>query len=186
VPVYEQTAARKPRVRLAEWSGPLQALEGGGLGGFERMRVRMRLLDWWSGSRREATRAVAEARAFRRQISRELARALRLGQPFAVIALEQRGSSAGAALGRLATALRGRMRATDAVGWLGAHELGLLLRYTSSVDALALAQEIRQEFDEPAGPQVRCTVFCHPPPALQNETKSEAARVEPAAEQCAS
>jgi hypothetical protein len=148
--------------------------------------MRMRLLGWWSDFRRKATDAVEEVPVFRRQIAHEFARASRLGRPFAVIAFEQFDSGADASLGELVTALRRRMRTTDAVGWLGTHELGLLLRFTSSADALALAQQIQLALDERVGSKVCCTVFCHPPPALQSGTHNDATCGETAPEQCAS
>src|SRR5688572_15910255 len=103
-----------------------------------RMRVRSSLWSRWArrsgaaNERRHLADLVEAEAAFRRRLSLEVERASRLDRPFAVIAFGRGDAVSRSELSRLAAMLRGRLRATDAVGWLGAHELGLLLRYTTS------------------------------------------------------
>ena len=137
----------------------------------------------WRGDERLQLDEVEEAPAFRRRLALEVERASRLGRPFAVIAFGRGDAVARSELSRLAAPMRERLRATDAVGWLGAHELGLLLRFTTNADAVALAEKICAVLDAGGAPRLHCTVFAFPPAALQSAIgteASEAASAEPA------
>jgi GGDEF domain-containing protein len=77
-------------------------------------------------------------------------------------------------LSRLAAPLLEQLRATDAIGWLGGHELGLLLRYTTSADAVAVAEKFCALLDAGGAPRLHCTVFAFPPAAFQSAIGPEA------------
>jgi hypothetical protein len=159
------------------------------------MRVPSRVRSQWArwsgsiskrsnpGGVEEAPGGIEETLVFRQRLALEVERASRLGRPFAVIALGRGGHVDRSELSRLAAPLQARLRATDTLGWLGPHELGLLLRYTSSEDAVGVAEEICVLLDARGAPALHCTVFAFPPAALQSaiDTRaSKSARAEPA------
>lgn len=130
------------------------------------MQMRSVLGSWGWSSKRDQTGSAERAVAFRERLVGELARASRLGEPTALIAFASEDRSSEERLVRLAEELGPRIRVTDEIGWLGPGELGVLLRFTSGCDAVALAEMICARFDAAGVPAPHCTVYAHPPPGM--------------------
>jgi len=109
------------------------------------------------------SRSVLGAQGFRAVLRRERARSNRYGQPFVVLGFVPRTPDEGAPgrLDRLAQALSRRVRTTDVLGQIEAHELGLLLRHTSVTQARRLALTLLSELGE--GLDLHCTIYPYPP-----------------------
>lgn len=114
-----------------------------------------------SGTSSGAEEFLLTAAEFRGALARERELSDRSGEPFALLVLELRGlahAHVAAAIG----AISRRVRATDVLGWIDEHRLGLLLRYASVEDALRVANDVRARAG--AGPgELSCTVHGHPP-----------------------
>jgi lipopolysaccharide/colanic/teichoic acid biosynthesis glycosyltransferase len=98
----------------------------------------------------------------RRILERERARADRTGEPLSLVAFTARTPEPDRTTPTLvARALRGRLRATDDVGWLDDHQIGVVLPTTPAAGAWKVADDVCLEFPKDVPPPV-CTVYTYP------------------------
>ncbi len=97
------------------------------------------------------THGIYPARVFEQLIQYEKVRSDRLNAPVSLMAI--RTASAGSAAGSAAAveALRRRVRKTDAIGWLDAARIGVLLPSTGAAGARALAESLQPELPHKCG-----------------------------------
>jgi hypothetical protein len=112
------------------------------------------------GQRELAPEYLLEEGEFRALVAHERACSDRSGSPFSVLAFEL--SREAAVRAPLVGAIVARVRATDALGWLEDGRLGVLLRYASVDDALAVAHQVRARAGAAPG-ELACTVHGYPP-----------------------
>jgi lipopolysaccharide/colanic/teichoic acid biosynthesis glycosyltransferase len=99
---------------------------------------------------------------FRHLLDRERVRADRTGDRLSLVAFAPRCPEAGRATYILvAKALRGRLRATDEVGWLDDGRLAVVLPTTPTAGAWKVADDVCVDFPEDVPPPV-CTVYSYP------------------------
>jgi lipopolysaccharide/colanic/teichoic acid biosynthesis glycosyltransferase len=99
---------------------------------------------------------------FRRVLDRERVRADRTGDRLSLVAFAGRVPEADRATFLLvAKVLRGRMRATDEVGWLDDGRLAVVLPTTPASGAWKVADDVCLEFPEDVPPP-DCTVYTYP------------------------
>ncbi len=132
---------------------------------------------WLSGLRLRRARApalpgVTGPQQFRRVLDREVAQAARTRHAIAILAFAV--PSFGPALPEVVKLITTRVRSTDAIGWLGPKQLGVLLRYVEAEDALQVAAELCSQLERDTHP-TRCTVYPYPPvsPAASPERQPE-------------
>lgn len=98
----------------------------------------------------------------RRILERERVRADRTGEPLSLVAFAARGPEPDRATPTLvARALRGRLRATDDLGWLDDRQVGVVLPTTPAAGAWKVADDVCLEFPKDVPPPV-CTVYTYP------------------------
>ncbi len=123
---------------------------------------------------------------FRRVLERERVRADRTGDRLSLVAFAPRVPDVSrATFALVANVLRGRVRATDELGWLDDGRLAVVLPTTPTAGAWKVADDVCLKFPDRVPPPV-CTVYTHPtdwPPAGEAEssvTGPEDADVAPA------